>query len=280
MNAKRMHPSNTRAWKPSAGLKASAALHVGAAAAALAPGVWPYSLGVLALNHALLTGAGLWPRSRLLGPNLTRLPPSAANQQLIALTIDDGPDPIVTPKVLELLAAHKVKASFFCIGSKAMQHRELVQEIVRQGHTVENHTQHHTHHFSFMGMKAFEREIGAAQDHLSAITGRAPRFFRAPAGLRNPLLDPVLHKLNLQLATWTRRGYDTRSSDERAVKARLLKNLSAGDILLVHDGNAQITGANQAIILAVLPDLINKTVTKKLILTSLDHAVPHSASLY
>lgn len=80
-------------------------------------------------------------------------------------------------------------------------------------------------------------DIAAAQATLADLTGQAPRFFRPTAGLRNPLLDPVLAGLDLQLATWTRRPYDTRDSDPQRVARRLTTRSAPGDILLPHDGN-------------------------------------------
>ena len=86
-------------WVPSPLLFASAALHLGAGAATLIrPRVWPWALGAVVLNHVVLTAAGLWPKSRLLGPNLTRLPARSALRGEVAITIDDGPDPEVTPR--------------------------------------------------------------------------------------------------------------------------------------------------------------------------------------
>ena len=84
-------------------------------------------------------------------------------------------------------------------------------------------------------------DIAAAQTTLSDVTGHAPQFFRPTAGLRNPLLDPVLASLDLRLASWTRRPYDTRASDGRRVLERLTGRLGPGDILLLHDGNAGLT---------------------------------------
>ena len=103
-----------------------------------------------------------------------------------------------------------------------------------------------------------ERELQLAQETLTAITGVRPRFVRAPAGLRNPLLDPVLPGLGLRLASWTRRGFDTLTTDPDLLLARLLKNLAAGDILLLHDGNAARTRGGEPIILAVLPVLLER----------------------
>ena len=226
-----------RGWAPL--IKGSVGLHAGAALGlALQPESWPWALGLLAADHAVLTAAGLWPRSKLLGPNWTRLPTPAVARGEIAITIDDGPDPEVTPGVLELLDRHSASATFFCIGERAQCHAALCSKIVRAGHAIENHSQHHRHNFSLLGPRGLLREIEAAQRSLTEITGRAPRFFRAPAGLRNPFLDPVLAKLDLQLASWTRRGFDTRVGDATAVSARLLNGLAAGDILLLHDGHA------------------------------------------
>jgi peptidoglycan-N-acetylglucosamine deacetylase len=100
------------------------------------------------------------------------------------------------------------------------------------------------------------REIAAAQACLVDITGEAPRFFRAPAGLRNPFLAPVLQRLDLQLVSWTRRGFDTVRRDPTDVLERLARKLAAGDILIAHDGNAARTKDGDAILLAVLPALL------------------------
>jgi peptidoglycan-N-acetylglucosamine deacetylase len=248
---------NRRHWRPSPLILGSFGLHAGAAAALVAaPGHWPAIAGVIVANHVLLTAAGLWPRSRLLGPNLLRLPATAAARGEVALTIDDGPEPEVTPGVLDQLDAYGARATFFCIGELALRHRDLCAEIVRRGHVVENHSQHHAHHFSLSSPRGFEREIAAAQDTLSAITGSTPRFFRAPAGLRNPFLEPVLVKLDLRLASWTRRGFDTVTRDPDKVATRLLRNLAPGDILLLHDGHAARTMDGTPVILEVLPRIL------------------------
>lgn len=220
------------------------------------PQHWAWYLLVLIANHAVLTLAGLLPRSRWLGPNRTRLPAAAIARREIALTIDDGPDPEVTPQVLDLLDRHGVKATFFCIGEKAVRYPELCKSIVDRGHAVENHSQHHHHYFSLLGMAGMAREIASAQETLAAITGRRPQFFRAPAGLRNPFLDPVLSRLGLQLVAWTRRGYDTRTPNADLVRARLMRDLHPGAILLLHDGNCARNPEGRPVLLEVLPPLL------------------------
>ena len=196
------------------------------------------------------------PRSDILGPNWTRLPHQAASAGGIAITIDDGPDPAVTPQILSLLDEYSAKATFFCIGTRVEQHAGLAREIVRRGHAIENHSQRHLHYFSLLGPRALAQEIGRAQETIGAITGERPKFFRAPAGLRSPFLDPVLTRLDLKLVSWTRRGFDTVNRRPESVLGKLTRNLQAGDILLLHDGHAAHTQSGSPVVLEVLPRLL------------------------
>jgi len=244
-------------WRPSPLILVSLVVHaVVFAVWTLHPPWWPQLAALLAVNHALLAVCGLLPRSTWLGANITRLPQEAARRGEIAITIDDGPDPDVTPAVLDLLDRHGARATFFCIGMRAERHAALCREIVRRGHAVENHSHHHRHNFSLLGLRGIWRELQQAQDTLAAITGVRPRFVRTPAGLRNALLDPVLARLGLRLASWTRRGYDTRTGDVQLLLARLGRDLRGGDILLLHDGNAARTPDGRPVILEVLPLLL------------------------
>jgi len=239
---------------PTFWLKATVACHALALGAVLAHWrLWPWSVAAVVLNHAVLVAGGLLPRSRLLGPNWTRLP-RAANR--VALTIDDGPDPAVTPAVLDLLARHGVRATFFCIGERVAQHPDLVRRMAREGHEIGNHSEHHRYVFSLFGPAAIRREISAAQASIRAACQVVPRYFRAPAGLRNPFLQPCLEELDLQLASWTRRGYDTVNADPEVVLGRLTRNLGAGDILLLHDGRAARAADGTPVIIAVLAKLL------------------------
>jgi peptidoglycan/xylan/chitin deacetylase (PgdA/CDA1 family) len=246
-----------RPYRPSALVRGSLALHLAAGAAcAVRPQLWPWALGAVVADHLLLTAAGLWPRASLLGPNWTRLPAAAAARDEIALTIDDGPDPEVTPALLALLEREGVRASFFCVGERVARFPHLAREIAARGHAVENHSQRHLNSFSLLGPRALAAEIERAQQCIAAATGATPGFFRAPAGLRNPFLEPVLARAGLTLVSWTRRGFDTVSRDSARVLARLTRGLRAGDILLLHDGHAARNAAGVPLALEVLPRLI------------------------
>jgi len=257
-------------WRPSALIRGSVALHLCAATLVIArPRLWPWALSAVVADHLLLTAAGLWPRSHLLGPNWTRLPalaPGAADgvdargaatpAAAVAITIDDGPDPEATPRVLDLLAEHDARATFFCIGERVARHPALARAIAARGHEIGNHSYRHLMRFSLLGPRALGAEIARTQEVIGAVTGEVARFFRAPAGLRNPFLEPVLARANLQLVSWTRRGFDTVNGHADRVLGSLTHGLRAGDILLLHDGHAARSAAGAPVIHEVLPRLL------------------------
>jgi peptidoglycan/xylan/chitin deacetylase (PgdA/CDA1 family) len=235
----------------------SAALHVGAFGLLLAdPRAWPLVVATIIPDHLALAWGSLRPRSPLVGPNLTRLPAGAAPGQ-VALTFDDGPDPVTTPRVLDRLEAAGARASFFCVGRKAERHPDLVSEIARRGHRVENHSFGHSNVFCLFTPGALARDLDRAQDVLTRLAGRAPRYFRAPAGLRSPWLDGVLRDRGLTLVSWTRRGLDTVARSSGSVAARLARGLAEGDILVLHDGgHGASPGPPRSIGLEALPRVL------------------------
>ena len=131
-------PAARRPWRPAPLIRGSVALHLAAAGAALArPQWWPWALSAVVADHVLLGAVGLWPRSKLLGPNWTRLP-EAGGAAAIAITFDDGPDPDVTPRVLALLDEHRARATFFCVGERGgaavlSRPRGIAQSLPRAG---------------------------------------------------------------------------------------------------------------------------------------------------
>ncbi len=249
--------SNPRTWRPGPFLLIQIALHgIALLLLVISPQAWVWAMAIVLLSQLMLMVAGLWPRSACLGPNLVRLPASAMQRGEVAITIDDGPDPHVTPQVLAILAQHGARATFFCIGARATAYPELCRSMVAAGHRIENHGARHPPLVSLSGPAGWRREILGGQHIIQGITGRAPQFYRAVAGLRNVFLDPVLNSTGLRLASWTRRGFDTRERDSDKVLQRLTRELAAGDILLLHDGNAARTTANEALIVVVLPKLL------------------------
>ena len=220
--------------------------------------LWPLFVSALAVDHLILMFASLWPQSTLLGPNIRRLPSAASSSGEVALTLDDGPDPQTTPKILDILETRGAQASFFCVGRRAEENPELVAEIARRGHRVENHSYRHSNAFCLFPPGAMRRDIQRAQKVLHQCTGAWPAYFRAPAGLRNPWANLVLTRLGLRLVSWTRRGYDTVSDDWRRVQERLTAGLSAGDVLVLHDGGSAGSREGRPVVLEVLPRLLDE----------------------
>ena len=246
-----------RIWWPTPALGTTALLHAGGTAALLYdPLVWPWIGGGLVANHALLTAAGLAPRSALLGPNVARLPQAAADRGEVALTFDDGPDPAYTPRVLDLLDAAGMKGTFFLVGAQAERHPALAREIVRRGHGVENHSHRHSPRFACYGVGRARRDVERAQRAIVAATGSVPQYFRAPFGIRSPLLEPALAAVGLRYVSWTRRGFDTVDRDSAKVLRRLARGLAAGDVLLLHDGAMSLRRADATAVLTALRALL------------------------
>jgi peptidoglycan/xylan/chitin deacetylase (PgdA/CDA1 family) len=102
------------------------------------------------------------------------------------------------------------------------------------------------------------REIAVLQSDVLQICGKEPQFFRPPAGFHSPLLIPLLGVMGLRLATWTRRGFDTKDRSSKRVLNRLMRNLAAGDVLLLHDGNAAADRDGAPVVLQVLPRLLEE----------------------
>ena len=273
---------STSRYQRSPFIRGSLLLHAGAVAAAAAwPELWKASTLAVVGNHAALTTFGLIPRSSILGRNITRLPDTDANRSAVAITIDDGPHPVATPKVLDILDEYDAKATFFCIGEHVLNCPDVAQEIVRRGHRIENHSMHHSHLFSVPFVGRLQREVMAAQDAIYKTTGQLPRFFRAPAGLRNFLLDRVLQRSDLQLTSWTRRGFDTVNTDANSVAKRLVTELKPRDILLLHDRPTILVTARSsapidliAPILLALPVVLQSLRAHALAAVTLHESIP------
>jgi peptidoglycan/xylan/chitin deacetylase (PgdA/CDA1 family) len=206
-------------------------------------------------DQAALAVGGLWARSRLLGPNVRRLPAAAASRKEIALTFDDGPDPRITPSVLDLLDQVEARATFFCIGQRAAACPELVREIVGRGHLVENHSYRHSNLFAFHGLGRLRQEITRGQEVLGELAQRRPCLFRPPARIRSFLLEPVLASMGLSLVSWSWRGFDTLTSDPEQIGRRLAPGVKPGQILLLHDGRGSQRGNH--VVLEVLPQVFD-----------------------
>ena len=230
-------PLPPRAWQPGPLHWVLAASHVaGVALIGAQPVLWPWAVGAMCGSHALNLVFGFAPSTTALGPVISELPASAAERDEIALTFDDGPDAEVTPRVLDLLDEAGAQATFFCVGASARDHPNIVREIAARGHAVENHAFGHSRAMGFWGVGRLVRDIGDAQKALADITGQAPKFFRAPFGIRTPLTEPALARLGLRCVAWNVRSLDSVDRRAERVAARIVRRLAPGAIVLMHDG--------------------------------------------
>lgn len=230
-------PLPPRAWQPGPLHWVLAGSHVaGVASIAIQPALWPWAVAAMCGSHALNLAFGFAPATTALGPVISELPVASAERGEIALTFDDGPDADVTPRVLDLLDEAGAQATFFCVGARARAHPHVVREIASRGHAVENHAFGHSRTMGFWGVGRMVRDIGDAQKALADITGQAPKFFRAPFGIRTPLTEPALARLGLRCVAWNVRSLDSVDARAERVAARIGRRLAPGAIVLMHDG--------------------------------------------
>lgn len=189
----------------------------------------------------LFTLGTLRPSSRLFGTHLRELNPSQARRGEVWLTFDDGPDPVTTPIILDILQREGVHAGFFLIGNKARRHPDLVKAIAAGGHQIGNHTQSHpAGRFWALPPSAMWREVADGQQTLTEVSGEAPVWFRPPVGHHNPFVFPILQALGLRMVLWNCRGYDAVCRDPETVRRRLEPDLRPGAIVLLHEGTPGI----------------------------------------
>ncbi|MBC7974738.1 MAG: polysaccharide deacetylase family protein, partial [Myxococcales bacterium] len=209
----------------------------GVALAASAAMVWALPPGweVVAAVAIVLAAIGFLtytiahPRSQFFARVVDRL---ATHERVVALTFDDGPDPVVTPQILDVLRAHRARATFFVLGERAARHPELIRRMQREGHTVGTHTQRHRLRFHFGSATYVQREIEDAIRVVTQILHVRPTLFRPPQGLRTPCFVSGWRRTRgLTCVTWSVRGFDSRPTTADAIVARVVHGLDAGAIV-------------------------------------------------
>ena len=152
----------------------------------------------------------------------------------VALTFDDGPDPAFTPRLLDLLDRHGVRATFFVAGVNAARHPGIVRDIIARGHSIGNHTYRHQPLLMLKGMRTLRREIRAAQGVLGRF-GIAPLAFRPPVGVTNPHLWRVLLEEGMYCVNFSCRAGDRGNRRISRLASRIMNKVSPGDIIALHD---------------------------------------------
>ena len=212
---------------------------------------------LIPIGSALTVAAGAvaygaaYPRAQLFGVTICR----TNSARKLAITFDDGPNPTLTPKLLDLLEKYEARATFFVIGRFVGHCPAIVRETAARGHLVANHTQTHPNLF-WLGQRAIRDQLQQAQAAVFAAAGFAPKWFRPPYGFRNPWVAKVASELSLQTVMWTLIPGDWTPQLAQRLVGRLQpianhaqKNLAtanaAGDILCLHDGGHRELNADR-----------------------------------
>ncbi len=198
---------------------------------------WPPLIpGLVAACLILMVTDGIArPGSSLFYPTITHGP---RDMQRVALSFDDGPDPEMTLKVLDVLARHRAHATFFVIGEALTAHADIGRRMVAEGHVIGNHSWAHSRWQNFRGAAWLGREIGRGEEAIAAVTGStAPVLYRPPVGLKSGELGLAAWRRRLSLVAWSLHSRDTRLKDPVSVARRVLGKVRSGDIVLLHDGH-------------------------------------------
>ena len=207
---------------------------------------WFAAGGVCAAGGLFAWGA-VAAGSQLFGRTLRRFDDASC----MAITFDDGPNPTVTPRVLELLDRHNVTATFFLIGQRVRAFPGLAREIVERGHAIGNHTETHPS-LTFLSSSRIADELDRCDEAIVTATGKSPRWMRPPFGYRSPLLDGIVRRRGgAGVAMWNVAARDWRTQSPDPVIQRL-RRARGGDIVLLHDGDHRVLEGKRGHVLAAL----------------------------
>lgn len=225
---------------------------------------WQYE----AVGGGLAAGAaaiGAWQRtqwstSQILGR--TRV--AAPQPRQLALTFDDGPNDRYTLEVLEALANHNARATFFMMGNYAREQPWLVREVAAAGHVIGNHTVSHPNLAYASGIR-IRTELSDCSKILEDIAGQPVRYFRPPYGGRRPAVLHIARELGLEVVLWNAMGFDWRQHrrSKQVMKAvergiRRNRNANRGSNILLHDGGSSGMGANRSCTVAATESLLER----------------------
>jgi peptidoglycan-N-acetylglucosamine deacetylase len=203
--------------------------------------------GVLAsvAGLAVATSTGyqsMAPTGQWFGPTFCGLPPGSKK---LALTYDDGPNDPHTLRLLEVLAKHKVHATFFLIGRYVKQRPDIARAIAQAGHAIGNHTFNHPNPI-FASARQTRSELQACEQALYDAVGQHSRLFRPPFGGRRPVTLRVARRLGLEPVMWNVTGWDWSGKPAEYVEQKVHRQVRGGDVVLLHDGGHAEFGADRS----------------------------------
>jgi peptidoglycan/xylan/chitin deacetylase (PgdA/CDA1 family) len=194
-------------------------------------------IAVISAGYQSMSPTGQW-----YGRTFVGLP---AGSKKLALTYDDGPNDPHTQRLLEILAKHKVHASFFLIGSYVKQRPDIVREIAQAGHVIGNHTFSHRN-LIFTSGRETRNDLQKCEQALYDAVGQHSRLFRPPFGGRRPVTLRVARRLGLEPVMWNVTGWDWKGKPAEYVEHKIKNQIRGGDIILLHDGSHATFGADRS----------------------------------
>lgn len=206
---------------------------------------------------AALTTAGyqsMAPTGQWYGRTFTGL---ARGTKQLALTYDDGPNDPHTLRLLEVLATHNVRATFFLIGRYVRQRPELAREVVKAGHVVGNHTFTHPL-LTLKSVAEVRQELCDCRSVLQDAVGEHSHLFRPPFGGRRPAVLRVARELGLEPVMWNVTGYDWNAPPSAVIERKVSRQICGGDVVLLHDGGHKHLGADRSQTVAATDHLISR----------------------
>jgi peptidoglycan/xylan/chitin deacetylase (PgdA/CDA1 family) len=204
---------------------------------------------------AVATSAGyqsMSPTGQWYGQTFTGLP---SGSKKLALTYDDGPNDPHTLHLLEVLAKHKVRATFFLIGRYVKQRPEIAREIAQAGHAIGNHTFSHPN-LIFASARKTRTELQGCEQALYDAVGQHSRLFRPPFGGRRPVTLRIARSLGLEPVMWSVTGWDWSAKPAEYVEKKVYKQIRGGDVILLHDGGHAELGIDRSQTVIVTDRLI------------------------
>jgi len=216
---------------------------------------YPFILLLIFLYAALFVIGIFLHNTALFAPILV---PDKEVGNWTALTFDDGPDPISTPKILDILREKGVKATFFCVGKHVRKEPELLKRIHQEGHQVANHTENHPFLINFYSAKGLAKEILSCQEAIHSIIGLRPRYFRQVCGMVNINLGLIVKELDLILVGWQVSSRDMHKKTPEEIVRQIQRKIRPGAICLFHDGGIPRSMVPGDFLSKALPEIIDR----------------------
>jgi len=191
----------------------------------------------IAAGYQSMTPTGQWYGRTFTGLN--------RGTRQLALTFDDGPNDPHTLRLLEVLARHNVKATFFLIGRYVKQRPDIARELAQAGHVVGNHTFSHPN-LIFASARETKTQLRDCQQVLTDAVGEHSRLFRPPFGGRRPGTLKIVRALGLEPVMWNVTGWDWKGKPAEYVEKKVSEQIRGGDVMLLHDGSHAAFGADRS----------------------------------